>query len=84
MQTVISWWNEIHPDNKTPMHTHIVELHQSWARYAGINPFSPKWIDANQFAKCLVAAQIADVGGWWARLDNWVPKDYEIRRAKVY
>lgn len=88
MSSLREWWEATYPDNKAgsfdnPLH--LIELYQSFEKYSKITPYSADWIDANQFAKCLVAAQISDIGnGTWMMLENWTPKDYEIRRAKVY
>lgn len=88
MATISDWWRVTYPENKAgnydaPMH--IIELYQSYENYTGMNRYSQGWMDVNQFAKCLVAAQIADLGnGTWQILENWTPKEYEIRKAKVY
>lgn len=89
MSKINDWWDATYPDNHArtvaaPQHTHVIDLYLSWENYYQEPPYSERWIDANQFAKCLVKARITDVGGWWARLPNWEPKEYEIRRAKVY
>lgn len=83
MAKVNTWWRHSFPDNKTDV-MHVMELYKSFMEYAKIEPYSPEWIDANQFAKCLVAARIADVAGWWSKLPTWEPKEYEIKRARAY
>lgn len=88
MGKIRGWWDTIYPENKagsfdSPLS--LIELYQSFEQYSDMDIYSVDWIDANQFAKCLVAAKIADIGnGTWKMLENWVPKEYEIRRAKVY
>lgn len=88
MAKIKDWWKESFPDNTAGSFDsamHIIELYQSFEGYTKMNVYSADWIDANQFAKCLVAAKITDIGnGTWKMLEKWVPKEYEIRRAKVY
>lgn len=88
-ETMISinrWYKAAYPKHTTPKQTHIIELYESYQVNQPTNkPTSDKYLTPNQFAKCLVAARIADLGnGTWTILPNWEPKAYEIARAKVY
>lgn len=86
MDNIKAWWNATYPDNRAEgdQPVHILELYASYCDYSGLDLFDPLRPDANQFAKCLVAASIIDVGGWWKMAEDWVPKDWEVKRAKVY
>lgn len=83
------WWGTIsQPQNqvghwRSPVG--IIDLYDSWQAHSNISPYSPDWLSPNQFAKCLVAARIADLGnGTWRQLEGWEPKAYEVARARVY
>lgn len=87
MNSITSWWNKLYPENKAgwPDPLHIIQLYEQYQHCVGMSPLKPGYLDANQFAKCLVAARITDLGnGSWTMLEHWVPKPYEIARAKVY
>lgn len=84
MKTLRAWWHNRYPDG-SPRETHIIQLYQSYEDFARVDRYSAEYIDANQFAKCLVVLRVADIGnGTWRLLDEWEPKPYEITRAKVY
>jgi hypothetical protein len=87
MHSIRKWWVDTYPNNRAEaeLPLHAIELYKSYSKWrGGLEPFMDDYMDVNQFAKCLVAAKIADIGGIWSMLHNWEPKEYEIRRAKVY
>lgn len=82
MRSIRDWWTITYPDNRAQ--ATMIELYFSYQQYAGLDVSHVSFIDPNQFAKCLVAAKIADTGGRYAMIDIWEPKAYEIARAKAY
>lgn len=95
LSTVEDWWDQTYPNNKAtkPNVIHpdgwferepvtILHLYQSYCEYTLALALYPSRLDLNQFAKCLVACHILDIGtGSWVRSDEWQPKEYELRRA---
>ena len=89
LQQVQDWWTSAHPEGRAE-HTRAVVsalmgMFLDYDEYTGQVLWSPNYITPNQFAKCITALQITDIGnGTYAHLPSWTPKHYEIARSKVY
>lgn len=95
LDVVSAWWVSTYPDGKAEFPSTslpdgwsernpltVLHLYQSYCEFTLAKQHFDKRLDLSQFAKCLVACAITDIGsGSWRHLPNWVPKDYELRRA---
>lgn len=89
LQYVLDWWTTAHPTDTAsptsqPEVSPAMALFLDFDAYTGQLVWSPNYLAPNQFAKCLVALHITDIGnGTYALLPTWEPKPYEIARAKA-
>lgn len=89
LKVIQKWWDKSYPTGQAipPKQTGagaIYNLYLEYTNTTGQQVWEPSYLTANQFAKCLVALQICEVDGVFRVLPHWEPKEYEIRRAKVY
>jgi len=89
LQMLQDWWDKAYPEGKAvpTQHTDTNPLYNLYLDFdlaTGQLIWSPNYLTASQFAKCLVALKIANVDGVFHVLEGWEPKAYEIARAKVY
>lgn len=85
MSTISDWFNSVADESGR---LYLDTTHQLYALYMEQVPDHLRLLvtasmDVNLFAKCLVKAQIANLGGWWEYLPTWEPKLYEVRTARV-
>jgi len=87
MARVEEWWADAYPTNTTYSageFIDVIDLYKQYLSYVEHDATTDAWLDPNQFAKCLIAAKICDIGGYFEKLPNWEPKEYELRRARAY
>jgi hypothetical protein len=85
LQMLQDWWDtqtNISPIPTASLQT-IYDLYLAYDLASGQLIWSPNYLTASQFAKCITALSIANVDGTFVQLPDWQPKAYEIARAKV-
>lgn len=82
IEMIVNWWEDCYPNNRAES-VDVNDLYVSYVTHTEMEVLSSYFIDRNQFAKCLVAAKIANYDNRWAKLPTWNPKEYELRRAKA-
>lgn len=61
----------------------IVDLYQSFSEYTIGRQFAYQRLNIDQFAKCLVACKIIDIGGRFRVVPTYQPSNSAITRAKA-
>jgi len=94
IKAINKWWRETYPFNEAHVDNHrdfstfeelkvltISDLYQSY--YIWCEPIKNAnfRLTKDQFAKCLMAARIIDIGGRWRQATDWEPTEGQIRRV---
>lgn len=80
-----AWWDDVdgrcNPMARQPQT--VMSLYRAFLEATGTKPWDDGFVDRDQFAKCLVALRIANTGPYWQHLPEWIPKTYELTKAKA-
>lgn len=96
IEAVDKWWHETYPFNEAnadnhptgqrayPRHIPVLklgDLYQSYYMRTVAPNMAAFRLSQEEFAKCLMAAKIMDIGGKWRQATEWEPTEDQIRRV---
>jgi len=80
---VSKWFSETYGESayKEDGFLSVRDLYQSFSEYTLDRRFIDKRMNLNEFAKCIVACKILDIGGRFRYVPNYEPRPTAITKA---
>lgn len=82
---VEAWFKEAHNNEygEKGVFVTVHDLYQSYCEYTIGREYISARMTMSQFAKCLAACKIVDIGGRWRYIKEYQPTNYDLTRATV-
>ena len=80
LEVVATWFERKH-NNDIDYFVTLAELYQSYYEFTLPPMYTFQRLNINEFAKCLVACKIIDIGGKYTHLPDHIPAPSAITRA---